>query len=91
MNKILKQITEEMYKKDIEYINIKKGNYRVVRDEYSIRHYYCGELILYVGIINKELFFHHHNKLDNKIIANQLSWLCEFYTIKKYHIIYSGI
>lgn len=91
MNKTLKQITEEMYKIDLDYINIKKGNYRVVRNENSIKHYYCGELILYVDIINKELYFHHHNKLNNKIILNQVAFLYAFYISKQYNLIYKGI
>ena len=91
MNKILKQITNEMYEKDIDYINIKHGNYRVVRDKKCIKHYYCGELILYIDIINKELYFYNNNKLDNKILSNQLDFLYRFYVSKNYNLIYRGI
>ena len=51
MNTTLRKITNEMYETDLDYINIRRGNYRVVRDKKCIKHYYFGNLICYVDIL----------------------------------------
>ena len=90
MNKILKQITEEMYKTDLDYIKIKKGNYSVIRNSETIRHYYFGNLICYVELETKKFYLHHCNYLGYQLTTAQLNWLEKFYKDKNYILIYRG-
>ena len=90
MNKILKQITKEMYETDLDFIKIRKGNYLVIRNEKTIRHYYFGNLICYVDLETKQFYLHHCGYLGYPLTTAQLNYLEQFYKNKGYILIYRG-
>lgn len=90
MNKILQDITKQMYKTDLDYVNIRKGNYKVVRDKNCIKHYYYGNLICYVNIIQKQFFLHDCKYSNCRLTTAQLNWLEKFYKEKDYILLYRG-
>jgi hypothetical protein len=93
MNKILKEITNEMFNTNLDYVNIKKGNYRVVRDsknKYCIKHYYFGNCICYVDL-NEDYFKLYNCGYDKyPLTTAQLNYLEKFYKEKGYKLIYRG-
>ena len=91
MNKILKDITNQMYETDLDYINIKKGNYRVIRNEECIKHYYYGYMICYVDIIKKQFYLHSCGYGNCRLTTAQINYLEKFYKEKNYLLIYKGV
>ena len=57
MNKILKEITIDMYNSDLDYIFIKRGNYSVKRTSTNIYHYYFGNCICLVNLMTNNLIY----------------------------------
>lgn len=93
MNKILKQITNEMFTSDLDYVNIKVGNYRVVRDSrknYYIKHYYYGNLICYVDLTENYFQLHNCGYEKHCLTTSQLNYLEKFYCEKGYTLDYRG-
>lgn len=93
MNKIIRNITNEMFNTDLDYVNIKKGNYRVVRDSkvnFYIKHYYYGNCICYVDLNKKEFKLHNCGYYPSKYTTAQLNFLEKFYINKGYKLISRG-
>ena len=93
MNKILKEITNEMMNSDTDYINIKKGNYRVVRDskeQYKIKHYYYGNCICLVDLDLDCFYLYHCGYCPSVYTTAQLNFLENYYKSKGYKLVYRG-
>lgn len=90
MNKILRNITYEMFEKDLDYINIKKGNYRVVRNNNEIKHYYYGNLICKVDINEKKFELHNCGYEKYPLTTSQLNFLETFYKNRNYELTFRG-
>lgn len=93
MIKTLRKITNEMFTSDLDYVNIRIGNYRVVRDsrkQYLIKHYYYGNLICLVDLTENYFQLHHCGYNPSTLTTSQLNFLEEFYTKKGYTLDYRG-
>lgn len=90
MNKILSKITTKMYETDLDYVDIKEGNYHVIRNELFISHYYMGNLICRVDIHKKVFRLFNCGYSFSRITTAQLNWLSDFYINKNYKLIYRG-
>lgn len=95
MLRILKKITEEMYKADTDNFYKRVGNYSVVRkkyfDNYIIIHRYYGNKICQVFIDNKIFELYNCGYEKHCLITAQLNYLQKFYTDKGYKLKYRGV
>lgn len=87
MNRTLEKITKEMYNLDLDFVNIKSGNYRVKRNKFQITHFYYGNVICKVDIINKTFCLYDCGYTNYKLTTAQLNWLENFYKNK---LLYRG-
>lgn len=88
MNKILKEITIDMYNSDLDYIFIKRGNYSVKRTSTNIYHYYFGNCICLVNLMTKQFNLYDCGYTKFRLTTAQLNFLEQFYKNKGYILNY---
>ena len=90
MNTILRRITTEMYETNLDYFYKRCGNYKVIRDGFFITHYYFGNIICKVNLINKEFRLFDCGYKKYTLTTAQLNYLENFYKNKNYKLVYKG-
>lgn len=87
MNKILKNITNEMFSADTDYFCKSVGNYRVVRNRGFIYHYYFGYRICLVDLNKKQFSLFPCGYENYRLTKAQLNYLQKFYVSKGYEFL----
>lgn len=86
MNKILKTITNRCWESRKKYLEI-KGNYKVVKTEGLINHFYYNHLICTVDLKEKQFYLDFCGYNGYRLTTAQINFLEKFYKNKGFELV----
>lgn len=86
MNTILRKITNECWKTDLDYVYLKVGNYSIKRNGEKIVHYYFGNPICIVYFWKKEFELNSCGYGHYRLTTAQLNFLEQYYKNKGFKL-----